>query len=343
MTERFDVVIVGGGIIGAACADRLAGEGHKVCLIEAREFLREASWAAPGVLHPIHPFSYPAPLHPLLRAAPAMFPPLAADLLQRTGIDVGLETPGLVVLGDQVEALARWCGEAIPHQHVRSSALIDCPADEGPALFLPEARTLRPARLGHALLEGARRRGAELRSHTPAIEVEAGQVRVPGGIIEADTVVMAAGAWSGGLCRAAPTEPVRGQMLLYDGGLPHMVIFSDRTYVTPRRDGRVLFGSTVERAGFDGRPTEQVVARLQERAETLLGLHPSALLGAWAGLRPGTPSGLPHIGRDDRHPGLIHAMGHYRTGVILAPLTAEIVADLVAGRAPRFVLPRVNS
>jgi glycine/D-amino acid oxidase-like deaminating enzyme len=101
----YDVVIVGGGIVGAACADRLAGEGHSVCLLEAGEFLRESSWAAPGVLHPIHPLSYPAALHPLLRAGPAEFPPLAADLARRTGIDVGLTTPGVVVTGDQVPAL----------------------------------------------------------------------------------------------------------------------------------------------------------------------------------------------------------------------------------------------
>ena len=214
---------------------------------------------------------------------------------------------------------------------------------------------MRPYRLGRALLEGARKRGAELRSHTPVLEVEPGRVRIADGEIEAKTVVLAAGAWSGGLRKEAPTEPVRGQILLYKGTLPHMAIFSDRTYVVPRPEGLVLFGSTVEHVGFDGRPTEEVVERLGKRANELLGVRPEDLVAAWTGLRPATPTGLPHIGTAAGgtaaggtaaggtaagQPGLIYATGHYRTGIILAPLTAGIVADLVANRPPKFTISR---
>jgi len=335
---NYDVVIVGGGIVGAACADRLAGEGHSVCLLEANELLREASWAAPGVLHPIHPLSYPEALHPLLRVAPAEFTPLAADLADRTGIDVGLSTPGVVVTGEQVDGLATWCGSEIPHENVDAEGFLGCPGEIGRALFLPKVQTLRPYRLGRALLEGARRRGAELRPHTRVLAVEPGRVRVESGEIEAGHVVLAAGAWSGGLSPTTPTEPVIGQILLYRGTFPHMTIFSDRTYVVPRPDGLLLFGSTVEHRGFDGRPTEEAVQHLQSRAESLLGVRSTDLLAAWAGLRPGTPSGLPYIGSAPSNPGLIYATGHYRIGVTMAPLTAGIVADCVAERRPSFTV-----
>ena len=336
--SRYDVVIVGGGLVGAACADRLAGEGHRVCLLEANDFMRESSWAAPGVLHPIHPVGYPEALHPLLRAGPAEFRPLVEDLTQRTGIDLGLRNPGIYVTGDQVEGLAAWCGSEVPFENVDAGEVLGCPGETGRALYLPEVQTLRPHRLGLALLEGARLRGADLRPRTKVLSVEPGRVRIEGGEIEAGCVVLAAGAWSGGLCAATPTEPVRGQILLYRGDFPHMAVFSDRTYVVPRPDGLLLFGSTVEHVGFDGRPTEDAVGRLAKRAERLLGVRPDDLVAAWGGLRPGTPSGLPYIGPADGQPGLIYATGHYRTGIILAPLTARIVADLVAERRPRFTI-----
>ncbi|MHC4952652.1 MAG: NAD(P)/FAD-dependent oxidoreductase [Planctomycetota bacterium] len=334
--SSYDVIIVGGGIVGAACADRLAGEGRRVCLLEARSFMREASWAAPGILHPVHPMAYPESLHPLLRAGPAEFPPLAEDLARRTGIDIGLEMPGIVVMGDQVEDLAEWCGGTIPHEFVDAQEFLGCPGEKGRAVYLAEVLSLRPARLGRALLEGARGRGAELRDHSPVLAVEPGRVRLKDEVLEAESVVLAAGAWSGGLRPEAPTEPVRGQILLYRGHFPHMAIFSDRTYAAPRPDGLVLFGSTVERVGFEGLPTREAVERLDRRAQELIGVRPDDLLAAWAGFRPGTPSGLPYIGRASGEAGLIYATGHYRTGIILAPLTARIVADLVAGREPQF-------
>ena len=115
-----------------------------------------------------------------------------------------------------------------------------------------------------------------------------------------------------------------------------MFIYPDATYAVPRPDGQVLFGTTVEDAGFDSVPTEDAVSRLQERAWELAGLPPERLQAAWAGLRPGTPSDLPYICADQ---GLIYATGHYRAGVILAPLTARCVADLVAGNRPEISLP----
>jgi glycine oxidase len=206
------------------------------------------------------------------------------------------------------------------------------------SILLPEACSIRPPRFARALLEGARRRGAVLRDRTPALEVRPGRVRTAGGVLRAEHVVLAAGAWSGGLRPDAPTIPVRGQILLYRGAIEHMVIDPGGEYAVPRPDGLVLFGSTLEQAGFDPRPTEAALTRLQQKSWELAGLAPGALQAAWAGLRPGTPSDLPYICADS---GLICATGHYRAGVILAPLTARIVADLIDGKRPKpgFPLP----
>jgi glycine oxidase len=328
MNTSYDVLIVGGGVIGAACADRLAGEGKRVCLLERGPFAREASWAAPGIVHPVHPWKYAAPLPTLLKQAMQEHAPLVADLVERTGIDPEMRRTGLVVMGAAAPRIADWWGDEAPWEM----------RDDG-SIFLPEACSIRPHRFTRALLEGARRRGAVLRDGTPALEVMPGRVRISEGLLEAEQVIVAAGAWSGGLRAEAPTIPVRGQILLYRGELPHMYIYPDGTYAVPRPDGLVLFGTTLERAGFACVPQADAVTQLQEKAWEHARLAPEKLVAAWAGLRPGTPSDLPYICADS---GLIYATGHYRAGVILAPLTARWVAGLVAGNRPEISLPLPN-
>jgi len=331
----FDAVVVGGGLIGAACADALAGEGRSVCLLDAGPFVREASWAGAGLLHPIHPWNYGEALHPLLRMAPALHQECARDLLDRTGIDVELERSGILVMGGELDRLAEWCGDSIPHERV--DAARDEPAIRisGDALLIPEACHVRNQRLNRAFLEGARRRGATLLERTPVTSLEERGVRTAEGMVRADLTVLAAGAWAARLLPELSVEPVRGQILLYraEPGHPRRVlIFPEGEYAVPRRDGLVLFGSTLEKAGFDARPRPSAVERLQEGALALLGLGPERLVAAWAGLRPGTASGLPYLGWHPRRPGLMLACGHYRNGILLAPLTGRIVADLASGR-----------
>ena len=332
----FDVAIVGGGLVGAACADALAGEGLTVRLVEAGPFAREASWAGAGILHPIHPWNYPDALQPLLRAAPAAHLHAAPDLLERTGIDVELERSGLLVMGDSLGRLEDWCGRDVPQRRVRAEAEIPGPGAAGEGLLLPDALQVKNHRLARAFLEGARRRGARLDAWTRVEALSPGSIETTRGRIAAGQVVLCAGAWSAGLRPGLAIEPVRGQILLYRGTLPRMVVFPDGEYAVPRRGGRVLFGSTLERVGFDARPTEETYDRLAERAERLLGLRRKDLLAAWAGLRPGCDRGLPYIGRDPEREGLVHACGHYRNGILLAPLTARIVADVVLERPAPF-------
>jgi glycine oxidase len=328
MNRKSDVLIVGGGVIGAACADYLAGQGMSVRLIDRGPLGRESSWAASGIVHPVHPWKYAEPLPTIFKLAMKEHAPLCRDLVHRTGIDPEFVKCGLVVLGEAADRVAAWWGDEAPWKRR---------ADGG--VFLPEACTIRAHLFTAALLEGARRRGADLLPHTPARRVEANVVDTPRGEFRAEFVILAAGTWSGQLRPEAPTRPVRGQILLYRGQIEHMTIFPGGEYAVPRQDGTVLFGSTLEHDEFRALPTRAAVKHLEEKAYEHLGFSGDALLAAWAGLRPGTPSDLPYI---CRRSSLIYATGHYRAGVILAPFTARVVSELIAGKAPQFALDLPN-
>ena len=333
----YDAAVVGGGLVGAACAYRLASEGCRVALFEARRFLREASWAAAGLLTPLHPAQYPAALHPLLREGPAEHERLARELAERFGAEVQLWTSGMVVVGEDARALETWYGpgSARAVEASREEPLLRRPT---PATLFPGVRQVRNDLLGQALLDAARALGADLFEFAPVERLVPGGVVVGGRTHAARATVLCAGPWSGRLRAGVRLEPVRGQILLYRAEGRRIVVFADGSYSVPRRGGLLLFGSTLERAGFDGRPTREACEGLERRAEELLGLRRRALLAAWAGLRPATPNLLPCLGRDPGRPDLILACGHYRNGVLLAPGTARIVTDLVAGRRPPYDL-----
>jgi glycine oxidase len=161
-----------------------------------------------------------------------------------------------------------------------------------------------------------------------------------GDIVEAPQVVIAAGCWSGqvsGLPRPIPVRPIHGQLLALKadpGSLSH-VLTSPRVYLVPRRDGRVIVGATTEETGFDRAVTESAVAGLRAAAvEAVPMLAEAPLLGSWSGLRPGTPDGLPILGPDPNVDGLFYATGHYRNGILLAPLTARLIFSSLRGRPP---------
>lgn len=334
---RFDAVVVGGGLIGASVAYRLAREGRRVALYEAGRLMREASWSAAGLLTPLHPTAYPAPLHPLLREGIPAHERLAAELKTRFDLEYGLWRSGMLVMGDQARALADWYG---PGRFRRVDARAEEPLVRvaGEATLFEDVLQIRNDLFGRALLEAAAALGAELHEHARVEELPPGGVRVGGRRVEARATIVCAGAWVTDLVPSLRVEPVRGQILLYRGLGRRIVVFEGGEYAVPRRKGVILFGSTLERVGHDCRPTEPACAGLARRAEELLGLPPAELLAVWAGLRPATESLLPAIGQVPGREELIMAAGHYRNGILLAPLTAELVADLVAGRTPAFDL-----
>ncbi len=360
MARHPDVVVVGGGIIGCAVAWRLAKERLSVVLVERGEIGREASWSAGGILTPVHLAEYPTPLASLCSAATKLYEPMVRELRSLSSIDPEFRVTGMlvVVVDDAGQAAARaleeWKrGHGQPVERLsRQEALSMEPRltqAVREALLLPDIAQIRNHRMTAAIAEAAVKAGAEIRTNTPAT----GFLRVPGrvngvktsrGDVYAGETVLAAGAWSGELaCQIGlnlRVRPVKGQILLSEAGpgFCRRVILESDAYFVPRADGRLLIGSTVEEAGFDKSVTLEGVQKLSRRAAEIIPESPRLpLLGSWAGLRPATPDRLPFLGRAGME-GLVLAAGHFRNGILLAPITAEIASDLILGRRPSVPL-----
>ena len=347
------VLVVGGGVIGLLTARLLARSGCRVRLLDAQAVGRESSWAGGGIVSPLYPWRYSPAVTALAQWSQAFYRGVAAALLEETGIDPEVQASGLywLDLEDEPAALGWAKARGLPLQAVSmGQARTAVPAlgtGFSRALHWPGLANVRNPRLVAAL------RSALLQH--PRVELleqvavqgflrEAGKicgVRTAQEELRADQVVVAAGAWSGQLLGSLgitlPVEPVKGQMLLYKGAadyLGSMVLVGGR-YAIPRRDGHVLVGSTLEHVGFDKTPTGDALASLKASAERMLpGLAQREVVGHWAGLRPGSPDGIPFIGEVPELPGLWLNCGHYRNGLVLAPASCELLKNLMLGETP---------
>tara|TARA_Y100001937_G_scaffold13177_1_gene17235 strand:- start:4225 stop:5325 length:1101 start_codon:yes stop_codon:yes gene_type:complete len=349
-----DVVVVGGGVIGLLSACNLGSEGARVVLCEAASQVgSESSWAGGGIVSPLYPWRYSAAVTALAHWSQDFYPGFGQRLLDETGIDPEVHVTGLYWLDmdDEVEALA-W---AVRQGRPLLSVDIDQAYRQVPvlgagfsrAIHMSGVANVRNPRLVKALRAAlAAMPNVEVREHCPVSGFVHEGVRVRGvstaeGEVRAERVVLAAGAWSGELLATLglrlPVEPVKGQMILYKCAgdfLPSMVLARGR-YAIPRRDGHVLVGSTLEYAGFDKTPTDDALESLKASAEELLpALRDAEVVGHWAGLRPGSPEGIPFIGELASHPGLWLNCGHFRNGLVLAPASCQLLADLMLGREP---------
>jgi glycine oxidase len=345
---RSDCIVVGGGIIGMLTALELGRAGLSVLLLERGELGREASWAGAGVLASLDP---PAPAQQALIAySQACYADLARLLLTETGIDPEWTRSGLLLIGPRAGPTAgafRAAGEEVEAlAPERLAALEPALSVPGPAWRLPAVAQIRNPRLLRALRTALGSVGVELKARcaVKALRCAGGcvlGVETDGGPIDAATVVIAAGPWSRSLLAGLPHPPevfpVRGQMLRYQiapGVLRH-IVQRDEVYLVPRRDGTLLVGSTVEQVGFDKTVTDEARTALSAAASALLpALAGQAVAGQWAGLRPGSGTGMPLIGGHPGVPGLYASTGHFRTGVMLAPGSARLLADLILDRPP---------
>jgi glycine oxidase len=327
-----DVVVVGAGVIGLACAWRCAQRGLRVLVLErASEPGAGASGVAAGMLAPVTEAEFgEEALLSLNLAGAKLWPAFAAELAERSGLDTGYRASGALVVAadrDDAEELRRL------HAFQRSLGLDvswlsgrDCRRLEPrlsprvPGGILAEHdHQVEPRAVVRALRAAFEAAGGELRCG-----VEVGDPST----LDAEHVVLAAGCWSG-----APVRPVKGQILRLRGeSLARHLVRTPRCYVVSRPDGEVVVGATVEERGFDTTVTADGVFRLLEAArEVLPDVGELELVEAAARLRPGTPDNAPLIGE---HDGLVWATGHHRNGVLLAPITALAVAAIVTGDEP---------
>lgn len=332
--KTWDVIVIGGGIIGLSLAIALRKRGATVLIVERGEPGREASHAAGGMLVDCSSETQPE-LRGLATASAKMYPEFVHELQVESGVNVDLREYGTIVIPSAPEE------PEFTHSSPLTTALSELEPrlarPDRPAFYLKE-RCVDPRNLVAAALKTAKNRGVDFSSGDEVTAVVIAEGRVTGittrkTSFHSNTVVNCAGAWSGQIApHPFPTRPVKGQMLYLvmpsRTFLKH-VIRAPQAYLIPRSDGRLLVGTTTEEAGFDKRTDPAAIQRLYRAAVELAPqLRDARILEDWAGLRPGTPDALPILGATATS-GYYAATGHYRDGILLAPITAQVIADVI--------------
>jgi glycine oxidase len=348
------ILIIGGGVIGLMTARELAQAGAEATLVEMGSTGKESSWAGGGILSPLYPWRYRGAVTALASWSQRIYPELCETLFEETGVDPEYNRSGMMILDPEAPDLAlRWAEtEQAPMELLDRAAIAEkepgLEVDIDGALWMPEVGQIRNPRLTKALHSSIGKR-IEMREREEVLDlrVEGGRVRgvtTTAGSIEAEHVVVCTGAWTAQLLeklgRKPDIRPVRGQMILFfakPGQIRHLSLYRER-YVIPRKDGRVLIGSTLEEAGFEKRTTAEAKEELYRVATEMFPLlKRTPIEDHWAGLRPGSPSGIPYIGPYPGVEGLYVNAGHFRNGLVTGPASARLIADIVLGRPP--ILP----
>jgi glycine oxidase len=351
-----EVVVVGGGVIGASVAFHLAREGIEVTLLERDALASGASGAAAGMLAPTSDAREDGPFYRFAARSLAGFEALAAELLERSGVDCEFVRSGMLRLAFDAADGERLRGlrDALPDAGLEwldpAAVRTVEPHAAGEVLgglFAPAEAHVRSPLLARAYAAAARRLGARIETGVEAtgLGVSSGRVtsvETSDGPWSTPRLVLCAGAWSarGGVwpkgLEPPPVTPVRGQIVSVDAPEPApaaTVLGPEGSYVVPKRDGSLVVGSTEESVGFDARVTGAGLRTVLERGTRLVpAVADATFRSAWAGLRPSSADGLPIIGPVPGVEGLAVATGHHRNGVLLSPVTGSLIADWVAGK-----------
>lgn len=356
-----DVIVVGAGAIGTSIAYQLAKAGVRVIVVDRGQVGGGATGASAGMIQVSPDRTTPAAVVALEAESARLFPALTAELHERTGLDVGYRPAPLLHLALHAEEepslrehRAWQADHGVAVAWLDRAAALDLEPGLNPdlhaALYYPNDCQLMPLALARALARTAVDLGAVVREGAVVDRLLTEGDRVVGvaiGIerLHAHEVVIANGAWASAwsetLQAPIPVRPVRGQMVALRtiGTALRHAVSSLEGYTITKADGATYVGTTVEEVGFDARPTAAGVARLLAMAPRLVPrLADATFTAAWAGLRPGTADGRPLIGRLPGWQGVAVAAGHFRNGILLAPITGELVADLLADRRPRLPL-----
>ena len=358
-----DVVVVGGGVIGASIALELAAEKLGVVVLDRQRPGREASWAAAGMLSPGPDSPDAVPLVPLAKESMRLYPEFIASIEELSGKATAFARKGVVEVftaphgkAERDKMVAEHLALGLAIEPVAADIARKAEPALGPAIcaaaWLPQEATLDPRMLMDALLAAATHRGVEIQTDSPVDSMlldgnHCTGVMARGTNVSAKCVVIAAGCFSAAidwLGRYAPTRPVRGQLLALESKNVSLgrTLRSSKAYLVPRPNGRIIAGSTLEHAGFEKHVTP---AGVQKILDGILELAPAfanaQLVDAWAGLRPGTPDHLPILGPTDIR-GLYIATGHYRNGILLAPATAKLLSRWILGGKPELDTERFS-
>jgi glycine oxidase len=349
MAKSADIIIIGAGIIGAACAWQLASTGAKVKVYDRNAPGTGASQAALGVLGFHNRPDMPAPFNEMCRLSRNYYPATIDKLFELTGrrldykmggqLSIALDEEDLIELDKMYRA--NISQDISVEQPTREEALLLAPGlnpEVKGSLFFPDDSWVDNTALNLTLVKASELAGVIYkRGEVQSIERATGRVigiRVAGELIKADWVVLAAGCWSNKIDNTPtiPVYPVRGQALMVSGLSIQRVVMSPRGYLVPKGKDQTMIGATVERVGFNESNT---LGGIREISSAGLEIAPvigrSEFLGAWAGLRPGTEDNLPLIGPFKELPNLIAATGHFRNGILFAPLTADMVKAAIVG------------
>jgi glycine oxidase len=352
VTKPQDVVIIGGGAVGAACARQMALSGRSVLVLEPDDRAGEAWRTSAGLLSAQIGGHEDDPLFELGVAGREYYRDLAGPIQDETGIDLGFYDGGILRIA-RGEAEENRLKESVAWQRQHGHRVdwldpgevrSDWPwvGEIDGALWAPADGSVNPIRLVEALRASAERNGARfVRDSAQGLVIDSGHVTAVRGVAEsypAGAAVLAAGAWSGrlqGLPRPVSVEPVRGQIVVkrWPERLPPAIVYGTDGYVL-ERDGEAICGATVEHAGFSTETTAAGVKSVERAASSLIPrLGELPIARSWAGLRPGTPDGLPIVGAEPSVPNLWYATGHGRNGILLAGITAVILGHRMANEA----------
>ncbi|MFA6052593.1 MAG: glycine oxidase ThiO [Methylobacter sp.] len=355
MTTTPDITIIGGGIIGLLTAREFFKAGATVTVIEKNLAGQESSWAGGGILLPLYPWRQPDAITRLALQSLKLYPALASQLNTETRIDPEWNPCGLLITKNpDIAAAIDWCSaNNISFQQADADFFSTINTTPDNPLWLPDIAQARNPRLVKSLKQDLINKGVTLIEHCElkAITLENSRIttiNTTSDQFAVNQLIISAGAWTGQLFQqlfpatdAPRISPVKGQMLLFDaepGTLKFMALDGDQ-YLIPRRDGKILAGSTVELDDFNKTTTAEARDKLNAFALNLLpALKNFPVVKHWAGLRPGTEHGVPYI---DKHPEISNLCinaGHFRNGLVMGPASAQLMVDLVLNR-PTSVAP----